>query len=121
MFLEHSKNQVIAAARRKHLAERAGLKVVSGGRDSVIYYYYKGTRVKLIHSQVAYEEGVIVDKDGCATPIIGNLEKASERKKVRIAKLISESPEIWGKTEEVPATDIELKFVGMEDFDISGE
>ena len=121
VFLEHSKNQAIAAARRKHLVERAGLKVVSGGRDSLIYYYYKGTRVKLIHSQVAYEEGVRVDKDGCATPIIGNMEKASERKKVRIAKLISESPEIWGKTEEVLATDIELKFVGMEDFDISGE
>ena len=120
LFIEKSGDYVTAAERkwRANLEKYLGLKVVSGGRDSRILYYHNGIRVRLVNSEIIYREGVKVDKDGRALPIIMNDKPENEGIAAAVNYLINGR---WSGVKVVPAKEIELRFEGMEEFDIAGE
>ena len=107
---------------RSNLEKYLGLRVVSGGRDSRIFYYHKGIRVSLINTFIYYREGVRIDADGVATPIILNNKVDNFGRMARVHYLLDEDRDIWTKNETVvPADEIELRFEGMEEFDAMSE
>lgn len=99
-----------------------GLKTVSGGEDSSIYFYHKGRRVRLLKGRLYANEGVLVDEDGRSKPIIRNNHIANAGERVFINYQWGSLPGRWAqKAFDVPAVEIEMRFEGMDDFDIAGE
>lgn len=62
---------------RRRAEEAIDLRVVAGGRESEIHFYYKNQRVSLFSAKtcaVYFEEGFLVSKkDGSATPFFSNV------------------------------------------------
>lgn len=104
------------------MEEHFGLKTVSGGEDSSIYFYHKGRRVRLLKGRLYANEGVLVDEDGRSKPIIRNNHIANAGERVFINYQWGSVPGRWAqKAFDVPAVEIEMRFEGMDDFDIAGE
>lgn len=97
-----------------------GLKVLSGGKDSAIWFYYmlNGQRVRIgIQKGIYFKEGIIIDADGRAMPYIENDKDANKAIGLMQASLLDNKSHATGKIIYVNAKDIELKFEKLEDFD----
>ena len=68
---------------RENVKKVYGLKVVTGGKDGEVLYYYQGKRVFLTEKISAYE-GVYIDKNGYCNPYIKNNVYANGDKKIGI-------------------------------------
>lgn len=74
---------------RKKAVKDIGLKTVSGGKDGKVYFIYNGEKVKIANGgRISFEEGILVDKHGMATPIIKNA--SSETDYVEISSVKSD-------------------------------
>ena len=65
-------------ADRKKAEEAIDLRVVGGGDDSQVRFFYQGHRVALFcdnNQSLWFEEGFVVDKKGSAKPFFRNLER----------------------------------------------
>lgn len=56
---------------RENVKKVYGLKVVTGGKDGEVLYYYKGKRV-FLNDKISAYEGVYIDKNGYCNPYIKN-------------------------------------------------
>lgn len=122
VYINQYGNPKQSIARRRALEKHFGLKTVSGGEDSSIYFYHKGRRVRLLKGRLYANEGVLVDEDGRSKPIIRNNHIANAGERVFINYQWGSLPGRWAqKAFDVPAVEIEMRFEGMDDFDIAGE
>ena len=81
------------------------LKVVSGGPDTEIQFFYQGSRVALSGEDgqtIYFEEGFVVDKNGIAKPFIDNPKDVN-------FKLVTAWDIETRKTYRVPASEIEFR------------
>ena len=75
---------------RSNVKKVYGLKVVTGGKDGEVLYYYQDKRVFLTES-ISALEGVYIDKNGYLTPYIKNNVQANGFKKIGIYYLKQET------------------------------
>ena len=103
---------------RKNAEKVVGLKVVSGKGGATIYFYHGGRRCRLHNTRLYFREGVRVDGDGRAFPYIEN-DRDANGGTATIEYIASGefSSGIWsGRRVRVPASEIEVRFEGMDEF-----
>lgn len=107
-----------------------GLKTVAGGENGRVYFYYGGKRVSIIkeggqnsrEGKIIFSEGISVDADGYAKPLVANTSEGKSIKiryfdEVQAAK--SNLPSAPVETHSVPANRIELRLEGLEGFEVA--
>ena len=99
----------VGSKERERVVKDIDLKTVSGGRDGTVYFKYNGEVVRIIdNSKISFEEGILVDKHGMATPIIKNVSSVFDR--ITVASIKT------GKQYLVSASDIEVLGTGLNSF-----
>lgn len=111
--------------RRLKIKKELNLKVVTGGNEATIRYYYNN-RMIIIYGSVVFQEGVIMDKNGFCTPHIRNyVEKNIGMVKVGYLRVGANGLPvrdinnriIVDETAYVPSNMIVPKFDGLDTFD----
>lgn len=108
--------------KRLNAERQIGLKVVSGKGGATIYFYHKGRRVRLLKSRLYFREGVRIDGDGRAYPYITNAE--AENDGSAVIEYYTGTPYLkkWdGYRHTVPASEIEIRFEGMDEFVVQAD
>ena len=104
-------------AARKKCRELAGLKTVAGGVGSGIIFRHHGRRIKLMEeaatARVFFKEGISVDADGRAKPILVNVSEEFRPTPVTYMKGGDADWDVRG----IYAHEIEFTFEGVEAFD----
>lgn len=117
MFSDEALNAVAA---RKAAKKILGLKVLSGGQDSAIWFYcrVKGKRERIgFQKGIYFREGIIIDADGRATPHIENATEKNQSIGAVPVMLLDKNGSATGRIIEIDAGDIEFEFQNLNDFD----
>ncbi|MBQ8881893.1 MAG: hypothetical protein IJY70_00670, partial [Clostridia bacterium] len=99
----------INSTERKNAQKAFALTTVAGGAKSKIFIFHNGKRVR-VNDTVKLCEGVKIDRDGHATPIIKNAYLETDKTKVSITYLTT------GTTKRVYAREITFGFVDVKGF-----
>ncbi len=117
LVVGESKGSVVSMSARKKCAEFAGLKTVAGGLGSGIIFRHNGRRVKLMeeaaNARVFFKEGISVDTDGRAKPVLVNVSEQFRPTPVSYIKSGKADWDVRG----IYAHEIEFVFEGVDSFD----
>lgn len=99
---------------RKKATSDIGLRTVTGGKRGQIYFKYRGNKVYVSSEyKIIAKEGIKVDKNGRATPIIKNVSGVDY-------VLITTNPNV-GRFERARACDIEICTEGLNVINVTNE
>lgn len=105
---------------RKKAKEILGLKILSGGKDSAIRFYHKSNgvrkRVAIEEGYVYFSEGISIDADGRATPVIENDKKKNGMAMLRICDMDQRVSE-YARHKTIFANELEFEFMNLDGFD----
>ena len=106
------------SALRSEAVAKAGLRTVTGGEKSLIIFRYRGRRVA-VPVELRFREGIHMDADGRATPIIGTrgyFDTTHARDVWQVLYLNDDFTQT-GETDYAYEADIVVAFDGLDTFD----